>query len=236
VHEDKRRPVARLENPDSNLRVCEAHAPARDLDATRFKQPTLGPLKRQRRLILYLGHRSVPFASLLVDEMIPDLDGLGVAHQISCSREPSAWRGTEDSQGRQGRIPWPARESKRASDRVLAARVLALGPKGNSAPLSRGYCKVAQAVAAQSLLHRTRGGRKEKLRAVIDACAGDLGVRESGRLHLVAAVLVLAVSGLPLGRLLVAQIDDRRDPLVVTKGRLAGSAWPIMRARSSASQ
>jgi hypothetical protein len=76
VHEDERRAVARLENPDSNRGVCEAHAPARDLDATCFKQPTLGLLKRQRRLILYVGHRSVPFASLLADDMIPDLDGL----------------------------------------------------------------------------------------------------------------------------------------------------------------
>jgi len=123
VHEDERRAVARLENPDSNRRVCEAHAPTRELDATRFKQPTLGLLKRQRRLILYVGHRSVPFASLLVVEMIPDMDGFGVAHRISAAEGP-AWRRTEDSQGRHPRVLLPSpkrpvRESRHAAAGLL---------------------------------------------------------------------------------------------------------------------
>jgi hypothetical protein len=46
VHEDERRAVARFEDPDSNGRISQGHAPAGDLYATRSKQPALGLLKR----------------------------------------------------------------------------------------------------------------------------------------------------------------------------------------------
>ena len=46
VHQDERRAVARLQDAHGNRRISQTHAPARDLHATRGKQPALGQLER----------------------------------------------------------------------------------------------------------------------------------------------------------------------------------------------
>ena len=59
--------VARLQDAHSNRRISQTHAPARDLYATRGKQPALGLLERHGRVIAgTLRHGSVPRSSFSV--------------------------------------------------------------------------------------------------------------------------------------------------------------------------
>ena len=64
VHQDERRALARLQDAHGNRRISQTHAPARDLHATRGKQPALSQLEPHRRLIACpLRHGSVPPSS-----------------------------------------------------------------------------------------------------------------------------------------------------------------------------
>ncbi|HZO78818.1 MAG TPA: hypothetical protein VFB39_12315 [Solirubrobacteraceae bacterium] len=51
MHEHERWAVAGLDNPHSKRRIRQAHPPGLDFHTTRCKQPTLGLLERERRVV-----------------------------------------------------------------------------------------------------------------------------------------------------------------------------------------